>query len=66
MYVIRVEDDACQSYGLCVDLAPDIFALDVDDMVVLLKARVADEEFDYAEEAVRSCPVNALILEREQ
>ena len=43
--------------------APDLFDLDDDDMVVVLKDEVTEEERAHAEQAVRSCPVSALTLE---
>jgi ferredoxin len=45
--------------------APDLFELDDDDKVVILKESISEEERAHAEEAVRACPVDALVLEAE-
>jgi ferredoxin len=61
----RVESDinVCQGFANCVMNAPDLFDLDDDDTVVLLRTEIGDAEFAHADQAVRSCPVTALKLE---
>jgi 3-phenylpropionate/trans-cinnamate dioxygenase ferredoxin reductase subunit len=63
MYAIKAEFDVCQGFGNCVANAPDLFDLDDDDMVVLLKHEVSEDERPHAEQAIRSCPVTALGLQ---
>ena len=61
----RVEADlkVCQGFANCVMNAPDLFDLDDDDTVVLLREEIGDDELAHADQAVRSCPVTALKLE---
>jgi ferredoxin len=46
-----------------VDAAPDVYDIDDDGVVVLLKEEITDDERPRIEEAARSCPVNALQIE---
>ena len=61
-YRIESDTDVCQGFANCVMNAPDLFDLDDEDTVVVLKREVGDDEFAYADQAVRSCPVEALSL----
>ena len=63
MYRLKADFDVCQGFANCVMNAPDLFDIDDNDIVVLLKDEVPDEELAHAEEAVRSCPVTALSIE---
>lgn len=60
----RVEADlkVCQGYGNCADEAPEIFDVDDDGIVVLLRDRFEEHERERVEVAVRSCPVTALAI----
>ena len=55
--------DACQGYGNCITGASDVYDIDDDGVVVLLKDTVPDADRTRVEEAARSCPVNALSVE---
>jgi ferredoxin len=63
MYAVRADRDVCQGFGNCVMNAPDLFDLDDNDVVVLLKEEVPEDERAHVEQAVRSCPVSALTIE---
>ncbi len=63
MPVLKADFGACQGYANCVDAAPDTYDIDDDGVVVLLREEISDEERPRIEEAARSCPVNALIIE---
>lgn len=54
---------ACQGYANCVVAADDVYDLDDDGVVVLLKSEVEEPDRARVEEAARSCPVSALWLE---
>lgn len=57
--------EACQGYANCVVAADDVFDLDDDGKVVLLKATIPESDRARVEEAARSCPVSALRLDDE-
>ena len=63
MYVLRADIEACQGFANCVMNAPDLFDIDDDDVVVLLRVEIPDELRAHAEQAVNSCPVSALTIE---
>jgi ferredoxin len=63
MYRIKADLDVCQGFAVCVNSAPDLFELDDDDLVVVLKEEITDEELPRADLAVKGCPVVALSLE---
>lgn len=52
----------CDSNALCVAEAPDLFALDEDEELVLLKVELAPDEVERARRAVSACPKAALEL----
>lgn len=55
--------EACQGYGNCITGAPDVYDLDDDGTVVLLKDEIAEQDRPRVEAAARSCPVDALSIE---
>ena len=63
MPVLKADFGACQGYANCVDAAPDVYDIDDDGIVVLLREEITEEERPRIEEAARSCPVNALTIE---
>jgi ferredoxin len=63
--VLKADFGACQGYANCVDAAPDTYDIDDDGVVVLLKEHISDDERPRIEEAARSCPVSALMIEDE-
>lgn len=60
---LKADLDVCQGYANCVAAAPDTYDIDDDGVVVLLRDEISEEERPRIEEAVRSCPVNALSIE---
>jgi ferredoxin len=52
----------CDGNGNCAKQAPELFALDANDSLHVLKETFGDEHRAKAEAAVRSCPKNALSL----
>lgn len=65
MFMIKADVNLCEAYANCVIAAPEYF--DVNDetgIVTVLEEQVTDERRGYVENAVRSCPVAALRLER--
>ncbi|GAA0218508.1 ferredoxin [Spirillospora sp. NPDC000708] len=60
---VRVDPLVCEANGVCVGLAPEVFDLNDDDELEILKPDVPAEEADRVRHAVRSCPKAALTLE---
>ena len=63
MPVLKADFGSCQGYANCVVAAPDVYDIDDDGVVVLLKNSITEEERPGIEEAARSCPVSALSIE---
>ena len=60
---LKADFGACQGYANCVDAAPEVYDIDDDGVVVLLREEITEEERPRIEEAARSCPVSALVVE---
>lgn len=60
MAVVKVDPEACQGYANCVVAADDVFDIDDDGKVVVLKATIAEADRARVLDAVRTCPVSAL------
>jgi ferredoxin len=63
MPVLKADFGACQGYANCVIAAPDTYDLDDDGVVVLLKDSIPEDDLARIQEAARSCPVSALMIE---
>lgn len=61
---VAVDYDLCEANGICVGIAPEVFDLDDDDNLHVLKTDVASEDESRIRQAVDSCPRNALRIER--
>lgn len=61
---IKVDFDRCKSNGVCESIAPNHFEVDENNFLQVLKEDVSDEELPEVEDAVASCPTEALSLER--
>ena len=59
---MRVDADRerCEGHGLCADVAPEVFELDDDAVVVVLHEQVPPALERKAEAGARVCPVAAL------
>ena len=60
---LKADFGACQGYANCVDAAPQVYDIDDDGVVVLIREEITEEKRPRIEEAARSCPVNALTIE---
>lgn len=65
MAVLKADLDACQGYANCVVGAEDVYDINDDGIVVLLKTAVGAGDLARVEAAAKSCPVSALWLEDE-
>ena len=61
---VSVDFAKCTGLGICESMAPDIFEVDDDGKLLLLKDDVTDDELQSVEEAVTGCPTEALRIER--
>ena len=59
---LRVDRDLCEANGVCTGIAPDVFDLDDEDELVILRPEPPEEMRDRIEQAVASCPKTALSL----
>ncbi len=58
--VVQANADLCCGAGQCANLAPTVFDLDDDGLVVVLDENPAGVDLEAAERAVRECPTRAL------
>ena len=59
---IVVDYDRCESNGLCMSAAPEVFEIRDDDVMYVLTDNPAPELEAKVREAVRLCPKQALSL----
>ena len=57
---IEVDRALCYGFGDCVDTVPAVFALDEEDVAVVLDADAAP--VDDILEAAQNCPVDAIVV----
>jgi ferredoxin len=65
MHVIKLKAEVakCDGHANCTLSAPDLFDLDSNDRVVVLKPIIPESQLERAREAILSCPVAAIWLE---
>jgi ferredoxin len=59
---IEVDRDLCASTGGCEAVAPDVFEIGDDGVLVVLRPEPADDEVAHVHDAVDACPTRALRL----
>ena len=59
---VVVDYDRCESNGLCVVAAPEVFEIRDDDNLYLLDERPDEALRGKVEDAVRQCPKQALSI----
>jgi len=57
---LRIDRIACDGYGLCAELLPELIELDDWGYPIVRDAAVPDELLGLARRAVEACPVLAL------
>lgn len=62
MAIVKADIEACQGYANCVIGAEDVFDIDDDGNVIVLKDTIAEADRKRIEDAARSCPVSALTV----
>jgi len=56
--IAYVDKDVCISCNLCVDMVPEVFKLDNDNLAEVYDPKGASE--DKIQEAIDSCPVSCI------
>ena len=60
---VIVDFEVCQSHGLCMQAAPEVFEVRDDDFLYVLQENPPEEMRPRIEEAVRRCPKQAISIE---
>jgi ferredoxin len=60
---VIVDFAKCTGLGICESMAPEIFEVNDEGRLVLVKEDIADDELQSVEEAVAGCPTAALRIE---
>ena len=58
----EVDRDRCVGSGACEALAPDVFEVDDDGVLVVHRPELAEDELPDVRDAVSACPTRALSL----
>ena len=62
---VEVDRDLCESNGVCVGIAPDVFALDDEDLAVVTFDEIPGDREDDVRRAVELCPKIALTIRQD-
>ncbi|MGD8862717.1 MAG: ferredoxin [Myxococcales bacterium] len=60
---VVVDFELCQSHGLCMQAAPEVFEVRDDGFLYVLNETPGEELRKKVETAVRECPTGAITLE---
>jgi ferredoxin len=61
---VRIDEELCTGCGLCEETCPDIFKMDEDkDIAVLVKTDYDEYDEECIQEALESCPSEAIITD---
>ncbi|NDJ87958.1 MULTISPECIES: ferredoxin [Mycolicibacter] len=63
-HLVEIDRNKCCGYGICVELCPEVFALDENGFVVLNMTEIPDELLATAEDAAYSCPEEVITVHR--
>jgi len=61
-YKIVVDFDRCESHGICMDIAPEVFEVRDDGFLYILQEFPSDDQLSKVKEAVPRCPTQAITL----
>ena len=59
---VEVDRDRCVGSGTCEALAAEVFEIDDDGVLVVLREQPPDEALPDVRDAVQACPTRALAL----
>jgi ferredoxin len=57
---IEIDYDLCESNGVCMGIAPEVFEIRDDDNLYVLLEDIPPELADQVTDAARSCPKQAI------
>lgn len=57
---VRVDQEICAGFGICVGICPEVFALHDDGYAVVLVDEVPEQFADLVSRAVDQCPSRAI------
>jgi ferredoxin len=60
---VIVDFDVCQSHGLCMQAAPEIFEVREDGFLYILRETPPESYRAVVEKAIRECPTGAIRVE---
>lgn len=60
---VRVDTDACEANAVCANLVPEVFDVDEDDNLHILRPDVPEALSGAVRHAVRRCPKAALSVD---
>lgn len=61
---VKIDEELCTGCGLCEETCPDIFKIDEDkDIAVVIKNDFDEYDEECIQEAVESCPSEAISAE---
>lgn len=58
----KIDVNLCTGCGLCVDICPEVFAMD-DSVAKVIVEEVPEKVFNTCREAADNCPVEAILIE---
>ncbi|MDH3687796.1 MAG: ferredoxin [Myxococcales bacterium] len=61
---VVVDFDLCEANAVCMDVCPEVFKVDDDDMLHILIEEPGEELRSKVEESVRLCPRQAISIEK--
>ena len=59
---VRIDNDLCAGFGICVGIAPEVFELHADGYATVLVDDVPVELEDLVRRAASQCPAQAILL----
>ncbi|WP_106850139.1 ferredoxin [Blastococcus sp. Marseille-P5729] len=60
---VIVDFDVCESNGICMETAPEVFRLDDEDYLHVLQENPSEDLYDAVEQAAVRCPKQAITIE---
>lgn len=63
-YKVTADREQCCGYGVCAEICPEVYGLDEDGLIVLLKEEISEGLFESANEGAYACPQSVLKVEK--